>query len=251
MVIIDPWFTGNPTVPPGINREENLKKTDLVLISHAHVDHVAGLEDILAVNPHVPVVCHMEFGSLLVGEGKKNVHRLNMGGTYSQGDIRVTLVPASHSSSYGLGAERVWAGREMGFILTLGDGYKIYYAGDTGLSADMKIVIGDYFKPDLAILPVSGHVTMDVEQACYAAGKLIKPEAVIPCHYFPEVEKAPDAEKMKEVLEMWPIVGPMVGEMGKELKALIAKRYPHIETIVLELGEGVEINTATTRKNES
>ena len=110
--------------------------------------------------------------------------------------------------------------------------------------ADMQFVIGEYFKPDLAILPVGGHVTMDSEHAAYAAGEFIKPRKVIPFHYFSSPETAPDPERMAKFLELFPIVALLVGAKGNEFKTVMQERYPHIETLVLELGEGIQAETS-------
>ncbi len=243
VLLIDPWISGNPTVPQEFKTRVHLDQIDALLVSHAHIDHVNGVMDIPEVRPEISVVCHMELGTLLKAKGIKNVHRMNFGGTIAIEGVQVTLVASSHSSSLGHGPERVWAGPAAGFVITLEDGYRIYYAGDTGLMSDMKFIIGEYFKPDLAILPVSGHVTMDPEQAAYAAGELIRPHKVIPFHYFPKPEEAPDPEGMVKFLELFPIGIPLVGDKGNEFKRVMQERYPQIETLVLELGECIQIET--------
>ncbi len=70
---------------------------------------------------------------------------------------------------------------------------KVYHAGDTGLMAGMETIIGDYYQPDLAILPIGGVFTMGPEDAAYAM-QLLKAKYVIPQHYasFPVLEKTPD-----------------------------------------------------------
>ena len=178
-----------------------------------------------------------------MAQGIKNVNRLNIGGTVAIGEVKITMVTAAHSSSYG--PDRLPAGPASGVIITLENGYRIYYAGDTGLMADMKLIVGDYFKPDLAILPVGGVLTMDCEQAAYAAGEFLKARRVIPCHYFPIPENAPDPEGMAEYWKLIPLITNIIGEYGKEFKATMQERYPQIEANVLELGDGIEINTAT------
>ena len=239
-LMIDPWLSGNPTVNRQSISPDALKKIDVVLISHAHIDHVNGLKEIVRANQEVTIICHMELGSLLKGEGIERLERLNFGGKISIDDMSVTLVPAAHSSSYGVGPERVWAGPAAGMILDFKEGYRVYYAGDTGLMSDMKFVIGEYFKPDLALLPVGGHVTMDPEQAAFAAGEFIKPRHAIPFHYFPEPDKAPDPAGMLRFLDLYPIARPLVGDKGNEFKAVIEKRYPHVDVIVLNPGEAAE-----------
>ncbi len=83
--------------------------------------------------------------------------------------------------------------------MQLEDGYKIYHAGDTGVFADMKW-IGEYYEPDLALLPIGGHFTMDPQHAAYAVRKLLKTKIVIPMHYgtFPPLKGTP--EQFKQAL---------------------------------------------------
>jgi L-ascorbate metabolism protein UlaG (beta-lactamase superfamily) len=73
-------------------------------------------------------------------------------------------------------------GEPCGYIIELENGFKIYHAGDTGIFADMKF-IGEYYRPDLALLPIGGHFTMDPADAAYAVRNLLKTKTVIPMHY--------------------------------------------------------------------
>ena len=102
--------------------------------------------------------------------------------------IKVTAVHAEHSSVYVWNnpetkkAETHPAGAAVGFIIELENGFKIWHMGDTGLFADMKF-IADYYKPDLVLIPVGGHFTMDPVDAAYALREFIKPKFAIPMHY--------------------------------------------------------------------
>ena len=69
-----------------------------------------------------------------------------------------------------------------GFIIELENGFKIYHMGDTGLFGDMKL-IGEYYKPDLLLIPIGGHFVMDPKAAAYATKELIKPKMAWPMHY--------------------------------------------------------------------
>ena len=239
VLLTDPWISGNPTTAEEHKTPDYLRQIDALLVSHGHLDHANGVRDVAEVHPEVQVVCHFELGNVLLGEGVKNVHRLNIGGSMNLGTSKISLVPAAHSSSYG--AERIYVGPATGVIVELEGGYTIYYAGDTGLTAEMKFVVGEYYNPDLAILPVGGVITMDPEQAAYAAGEFIKPRKAIPCHWFPTPETAPDQEGMLKFSEMVPMITPLMGERGQEFKSIMTERYPQIETIVLDLGEGIDL----------
>jgi L-ascorbate metabolism protein UlaG (beta-lactamase superfamily) len=84
------------------------------------------------------------------------------------------------------------------FIVELENGFKIYHAGDTGVFSDMKF-IGEYYKPDLALLPIGGHFTMDPTHAAYAVRNLLKVSRVIPMHYgtFPPLKGTPGEFKQQ------------------------------------------------------
>ncbi len=235
VLMIDPWITGNPALVQRFRDPETLKRIDTVLVSHGHLDHASGVTEIVAANPDVTVVSNYELGAIFLSQGIKNIVRMNLGGTYAWRDIKVTLVPAAHSATYG--PDMRPCGPPAGMIITLEDGYKVYYSGDSCLTSEMRFVVGEYFKPDLAILPVGGALTMDPEQAAYAAGEFIKPRRVIPCHYL-NPEKAPDPSAVANFLKgVAPVSRSVFGDRGNEFKGIMQKRYPGIETTVLELGE--------------
>ncbi|MDP6364683.1 MAG: MBL fold metallo-hydrolase [Nitrospinota bacterium] len=102
--------------------------------------------------------------------------------------ITITMVRAEHSSEVVSRDPKTKKrtvhpdGEPSGYIIRLEDGYTIYHAGDTGVFGDMKL-IGEYYKPDFALLPIGGHFTMDPAHAAYAISKLLKVKNVIPMHY--------------------------------------------------------------------
>ncbi len=113
------------------------------------------------------------------------------------------MVPAEHSSSVdlpGLGLPSVQgngkrfldAGAPVGYVVELENGFKIYHSGDTGVFGDM-VLIHDLYAPDLALVCIGGHFTMDPEGAAYAMRELVKPKRVIPIHYGtdPVIDRTP------------------------------------------------------------
>ena len=115
------------------------------------------------------------------------------------------MVRAEHSSELVskdpiTGAKRVFPGGEpAGYIIELENGFKIYHAGDTGIFGDMTL-IGKLYDPDLSLLPIGGHFTMDPAHAAYAVNNLLKSKMVLPIHYgtFPPLKGTP--EQFKEAL---------------------------------------------------
>ena len=176
VLLIDPWLTGNPMFE-GQDRAAAIAGATHVLISHGHGDHSAdGLA--IAQELSIPVACIYELSQLwgdkveAIGFGK--------GGTVMLGDVAVTMVNAVHSSSIDAGG-LTYAGGEAGFMIA-GEGRTVYFSGDTDVTADMQIW-ADLHAPEIGILCVGGHFTMDQRRAAYAAKNFFNFKTIIPCHY--------------------------------------------------------------------
>lgn len=188
VILIDPWFSGNPVFPDD-RRAEAIDGATHILITHGHGDHT-GDTLALAKELKIPVVGifdligHWEKTDKIEGIG------FNKGGTVDLGGARVTMVNATHSSSISGPDGPVYAGHESGYMIA-GDGHVIYVSGDTDIMADMEWM-GDLHKPDIGILCAGGHFTMDMARAAYAAKRYFDFKTVIPCHYktFPLLEQS-------------------------------------------------------------
>ena len=147
-----------------------------ILLSHGHEDHLADLFNIQK-NSKATVICNADIGYWLNKRGIKEVHGMNIGGAYNFDFGRVKMVTALHSSSLPDGS---YGGNPAGILITTLDEQKIYFAGDTGLFGDMKL-IGDE-GIDLAIIPIGDNYTMGPDDARRAL-ILLRPKYVIPIHY--------------------------------------------------------------------
>ena len=192
VIVIDPFLTKNPKTPARYKDLKALGKVDLILLTHGHGDHV-GDTVALAKMTGAKVALNADMGRTFASLGwlgYKQMVRFNKSGPIKPlGDgITITMVRAEHSSEVRVkgpekGQEAIHPGGEpCGYIIELENGYTVYHAGDTGVFGDMKF-IGDYYKPDLALLPIGGHFTMDPAHAAYAAKILLKSKTVIPIHY--------------------------------------------------------------------
>ena len=194
VIVIDPWLRANPTTPAAYKNLEALGKVDLILVTHGHLDHIADAPA-LALAHKARVIAPGDLSStlaVLTVLPVELVPRMNKSGTVNpfpdQPNIAITMVKAEHSSVYvwtnpATSKQEVHPGGEpVGFIITLENGTKIYHAGDTGLFGDMKL-IGDYYKPDIALVPIGGNFTMDPKDAAYAVTEWLKPKTVVPMHY--------------------------------------------------------------------
>ncbi|MDA8166024.1 MAG: metal-dependent hydrolase [Desulfobacteraceae bacterium] len=162
-VLIDPFLGGREVA------------ADYILVSHGHGDH---LGDTVAVarRTGATVVANFEITSWLAKQGIKKTHAQHIGGGFDHPWGRVKLTIAHHGSSLPDGS---YGGNPCGFLLSAA-GKKIYFAGDTGLFYDMKLIGEEGI--DLAILPIGDNYTMGPADALRAV-KLIGPGRVVPCHY--------------------------------------------------------------------
>lgn len=185
-VLFDPWFTGNPSFPEAARP----KAADLILISHGHADHFTDAAAVArATNATVAAI--WEITSYLGTKGVKNVEPMNKGGTITTKGLRITMTDARHSSSFD-DSGLVYLGEAAGFIVKLENGQTIYFAGDTSLFGDMK-VIGELYKPDIAFLPIGDRFTMGPDTAALAA-QWLGVKLVVPMHYgtFPLLSGTPE-----------------------------------------------------------
>jgi L-ascorbate metabolism protein UlaG (beta-lactamase superfamily) len=206
VLLIDPWIEDNPMMQDQ-DTEAALSGATQILVTHGHFDHTA---DIVSISKKTgaPVSGMVELAQALHAAGAGEGHAFNKGGTVHFGDVAVTMVPASHSSSMTVGEETRYMGMETGFIIA-GEGRTIYFSGDTTIMADMDW-IGAYHRPDIGILSAGGYYTMDMKAAAFAAKRYFDFKTVIPCHYrtFPALEQS--AEALAEGLPGVDVIEPQV-----------------------------------------
>ncbi|MEJ5993999.1 metal-dependent hydrolase [Pedobacter sp. Du54] len=177
--LFDPFISQNPLAK---SIDLNQIEADFILVSHGHGDHVGDLIS-LAKQTKATVIAIPEVIGWVTKQGIENVHPMNFGKhTFDFGTVR--MVWATHSAGLPDGS---YGGNPAGFVLEL-DGKQIYFAGDTGLTLEMKL-LADLYKLDYAILPIGGNYTMDIDDAVIAAA-YINCSKIIGVHYdtFPVIE---------------------------------------------------------------
>ena len=187
-LLIDPWVQNNPRCPAD---KKDLGPLDNMLITHGHFDHIADAVDIGKATD-ATAVCVYETAMWLGSKGIKNIAPMNKGGSQVIGGIKVTMVHADHSCGITDGDQIIYGGEAAGFVIEFENGYKIYHSGDTAVFGDMKL-IGEIYKPDLAILPIGDRFVMSPLEAAHAV-RLLDAKHVIPIHFatFPQLTGTPD-----------------------------------------------------------
>ncbi|MBM1219721.1 metal-dependent hydrolase [Ponticoccus sp. SC2-23] len=179
VLLVDPWFTGNPVFPED-RRAEAISGATHILLTHGHGDHAADTPT-LAAELEIPVICIHELSEIFTARGGIETMGMGKGGTISLGDVAVTMVNAVHSSSMDFEGGIRYAGDPAGFMIA-GEGHVLYVSGDTDIMADMAWM-GELHKPDIGILCCGGHYTMDMERAAFAARTYFDFKTIVPCHY--------------------------------------------------------------------
>ncbi|WP_373523973.1 metal-dependent hydrolase [Aquiflexum sp.] len=207
-ILFDPFISPNPKAS---NIDVASIKPDYVLISHGHEDHVADAESITKSN-NAMLVSNYEIAVWFAEKGVERYHPMNHGGSKTFDFGRVKYVHAVHSSTLPDGSSGGVAG---GFVVKHDQGC-FYYAGDTALTYDMKL-ISEEFKIDFAILPIGDNFTMGIADAIKAAD-FVGTKKIVGMHYdtFPYIEI--DSEVAKKAAK----------EAGKDL-------------ILLNIGESIRL----------
>ncbi len=190
-VVVDPFLA--PNNPVATVSADQLDATH-VLVTHGHADHLADAVAVAAKND-APTVAIVELAGWLGEQGVANTLDPSLGGTVEFEWGWAKLVQAFHTNTAPDGTA---VGQAAGFVVNIG-GTTIYHTGDTCLFGDMKL-IAERTPPDVALLPIGGHYTMDRHDAVTAAD-LIGAPTVIPMHYntFPPIEA--DVEAFKADVE--------------------------------------------------
>ena len=202
VIVIDPFLTNNPKTPQEYKNLDKLGKVDVILLTHGHGDHVGDVKDLAArtgakvYGPAGLIATITDLGWITPEQGV----RFGKGGKVNPlgPQITITQVRAEHSSEVTVTdpatkkSTTYPGGEPCGFIVEFENGVKLYHMGDTGLFGDMRLV-GEYYKPDVIMIPIGGHFVMDPKDAAFATREMLKPKFAIPFHYgtFPVLKGTP------------------------------------------------------------
>jgi len=176
-ILAEPWVASNPACPEPAKKLGHL---DLILITHGHSDHTGDAASI-ARSTGAHVIANYEVCLWLEAKGIQNTAPMGQGGTQTIGDVVITMVNAVHGSSVVEDGRVVSLGQAAGFVIKFEDGLTIYFAGDTDIFGDMRL-IAELYRPSIAFLPIGDRFTMGPAAAARAV-ELLAVRQVVPMHY--------------------------------------------------------------------
>lgn len=172
-IILDPMISPNESAS-----KIDLKslKSDYIMLSHGHGDHVSDAE-FLARQNNATIISNYEIVTWYENKGIKG-HPMNLGGKWQFDFGTVKYVTAIHSSML---PDSSYGGASGGFVVW-NEETSFYFAGDTALTLDMKLIPRVCPNLDFAILPIGDNFTMGYADAVVAA-EFIQCDKIIGCHY--------------------------------------------------------------------
>lgn len=199
IIYLDPWIEGNPVCNIKL---DFIVRADIICVTHGHIDHIGDSIEIAKKTGgtliSTPEICFYAQKKGIPRDGGA-LCPLNIGGSCVIKGVKVIMTNAAHTSEIMISESDFTAGSgACGYVIITEGGVRIYFAGDTGVFGDMKI-ISDLYAPHIAIMPIGGKYNMGIREAAYAA-HLMKPEILIPMHYgtFPDQEA--DISELKKLV---------------------------------------------------
>jgi L-ascorbate metabolism protein UlaG (beta-lactamase superfamily) len=208
-LLIDPFISGNPKAPCS---PEDLDP-DIIAVTHGHRDH---LGDTIAIGARTGcrIISIHEVANYIKSKGIF-AEGMNKGGTMEVEGVTLTMTHALHSSSIDASGFSFDGGSPAGFVIGIG-GHSIYHAGDTGVFGDMQL-IGELYKPEIALLPIGDRFTMGIKEAVKAV-ELIEPEVVVPMHYNTFDVIRQDPEEFRKAVEAKVNTKVIIMEPGESIE---------------------------------
>ena len=158
-----------------LNLAGSPRQADVILISHQHTDHCSPADVARIRGPQTVVIANPAAAQKL----PEPVRVLRPGERTTAAGVEIEAVPAYNVRRFrapGVPFQPREA-QHVGYIVTVEDGQRLYFAGDTDRIPEMADI-----DCDVALLPVGGTYTMDAAEAAEAA-TVIEPGVAVPMHW--------------------------------------------------------------------
>jgi len=192
-ILIDPFFTGNPSFPEGLSVDQVAEGVTHVILTHGHDDHIGDSIEILK-KTGAQLTSNFEICMWATRQGIDNISPMNTGGMVNAGPFKVALTAAVHSSSKQSDGEAIYLGNPHGVIIEVPGQKVLYHMGDTDIFSDMAL-INEIYRPRIGIVPIGDRFTMGGKVAAMACQKFFDFDTIVPCHYgsFPIIDQTADS----------------------------------------------------------
>jgi len=170
------WFGVKRVRSPGVKMED-LPKIDIILMSHDHYDHLdlASLKQ-LTKQAQPLILVGLGLKTYLESEGFSNINEMDwwQESTFRSDDVKITFVPALHTSGRGLFQKNrtLWGG----FVIE-GAGGKIYFAGDTGYGQFLQAIKERFADFRLTVFPIGNY-----EKRWFMKNQHMSPDDAVKAH---------------------------------------------------------------------
>ncbi|MDX5594454.1 metal-dependent hydrolase [Pseudovibrio sp. SPO723] len=192
-ILIDPFFTGNPTFPEDATVASVSEGVTHVLLTHGHDDHVGDALHILK-ETGAQLTSNFEICMWAQSRGIENINPMGSGGCVDVGPFKVALTQAQHSSSTAqAGDGQTYMGNPNGIVVIAEGEPTLLHMGDTDIFSDMAL-IHEIYQPEVGIVPIGDRFTMGAETAAMACKRYFNFKTIVPCHYktFPILDQSAD-----------------------------------------------------------
>ncbi len=230
VILINPWIKGNRDFPHKIDFYKK-GEVDLILPTSGHGDD-QGQSVEIAYRTGAKIFVVSELGKIMtkrlvkMGGKKSQVYRAAISGRFKLGGITVQIMHALHGtgSRPPKGQEGdLYGGPAAGFLITFENGLRVYMAGSTGLTMDLKLY-GMRYKPHIVMVPIAGRFMMHPDDAAYAVKLLMTDnpnlKLAIPQHH--RIKKHP---KWMGTADQFEAEVKKLGLNVKVLKPVPGKKY--------------------------
>lgn len=204
-ILIDPCITLCPGSPVKV---EEFKAPGAILVTHSALDHIGDTLKILRNNNATPLICPRNVKTYVTRNGLAHaeIRPMVAGMMREAAGVKIKAFQTLHGGYLECDDGLCLADVSLAYMLYLRPDLKLLHMGDTALTTDLKM-IGEIYKPDVALVPIGKFVGAETELNAYEAAVAVSwlnVKKAIPMHFDPETQAASPLEFAEHVKTMAP-----------------------------------------------